>query len=151
MTNIDKEILLIYNRLQQISVIIENVFDFNHKVIEVLEQHSEFNSKIYLKTTEVISQRLTILEELAAIFTKLHETEIDNSKLNDLIEKARNIDEEYIKNLEIIRQRAEFETKENKLLSKELESLERDIKNLMIIFTKKIDKKKAKLEVNDEK
>lgn len=151
MTNLDKEILLIYNRLQQISVIIENVFEFNHKIIEALEQNSEFASKIHLKTTEVISQRITLLEELAANFTKLHETEIGQSKINELVEKAKHLDEEYAKNLIIIKQRGDFETQENKLFAKEIESLEVDIKNLMIILTKKIDEKKTKLEEIDKK
>ena len=151
MINLDKEILLIYNRLQQISVIIENVFEFNHKIIEALEQNSEFASKIHLKTTEVISQRITLLEELGAIFTKLHETEIGQSKINELVEKAKHLDEEYAKNLVIIKQRGDFETRENKLFTKEIESLEGDIKNLMIILTKKIDEKKTKLEEIDKK
>ena len=95
MTDLDKEILLIYNRLQQISVIIESVFEFNHKIIKALEQNSELASKIHLKTTEVISKRITILEEIAAIITKLHQTEIGESKVNELVEKARQIDDEY--------------------------------------------------------
>ena len=151
MTNIDKEFLKIYNRLQQISVIIENVFELNHKIVENLKQNLEFASKIHLKTNEVIGQRIILLEELTAIFTKLHETEIGQSKIGELVIKAKHLDEEYAKNLEKIIKRGKFETQENKLLTKEIENLEVDIKNLMKILAKKIDEKKLKLEENNKK
>ena len=151
MTNLDKEFLKIYNRLQQISVIIENVFELNHKLVEVLKQNSEFTSKIHLKTNEVISQKITLVKELAAIFTKLHETEIGQSKIDELVIKAKILDEKYAKNLEKIIKRGEFESQENKLLTKEIENLEGDIKISMSILTKKIDEKKLKLEKDDKK
>jgi len=151
MTNLDKEFLKIYNRFQQVSVIIENVFKLNHKIIEVFTQNSEFASIIYLKTNEVIGRRITLLEELAAIFTKLHEIEIGKPKIDELVRKAKALDEEYRINREKIIKRGEFETQENKLLVEEIGNLEVEIKNFMSILAERIDEKKLKLEQKNDK
>lgn len=151
MANLDKEFLGIYNRIQQVSVILENVFKLNHKIIDVFIQNLDYTSTINLKTFEIIGRRITLLEELAAIFTNLHKTEIGKPKIDELLRKAKDLHEEYILNREKIVKRGEFEIQEIKLLGEEIGNLEVEIKNFMSILSERIDEKKLKLEQKNDK
>ncbi len=151
MPNLDKEFLKVYNRIQQVSVIIENVLKLNHKIVDGFNQYAEFTSRTQLKTNEFIAKRITLLEEIAAILSKLHETEIGMSKINELLSKAKTHLEEYkVENKKII-ERGEFGIHEFKLLEKETENLEVEIKNFMSNLAEKVDKKKLKLEQKNDK
>ena len=154
MTDFDNEILKIYNRIQQVSVIIENVFQLINKSVDVFVKRGNFISTTQLKTNEIISRRITLLEELATILTKLHEAEIGQPKIEELLLKTlidQIRDEKYNSEWEKIRKNGEFETQEVKLLGEEIESLKVEIENFMVALAKKIDKQKLKLERKDEK
>ena len=142
-----KEILLIYNRLQQLSVIFETFFKYYYKMGEYESESLDFRSEVNSITMQSIIKKQKIHEEFIEEILKSF-NDIGTNRIKELRQKNKLLQEEHQKHVKkILVMHKTLET-DKKLWKEEMDELWLEIKEFMESLVKKIDKKKKDLENN---
>lgn len=140
-----KEILWIYNRLQQLSVIIETFFKYYGKMVEFESEQLDFLSEVNSITNQSIIKKQKILEEFIEEILKTY-NDLNANRIKEIRLKKELLQEEHKKILKEILTKQKILDADITLWREEMDKLSLELKEFMESLAKKIDKKKEDLE-----